>query len=202
MSLTLSSSSSADKEGQAQTKNKVSFDKSITIQEYPIILGDNPSCVGAPITIGWNVLRTTQRNFELFEYTHLIERSQREQQQRPRTKNSSTPNNTNNSAAGGCRRLSIPKRSQLLLEAGYTQEQIIQRVLEVEVIKKLRADSAKETKNSINQQLLVPVQGFGKFLSKNIKLLTIGSSGSGSGSGVNNKRPPLKTTSPVTARTA
>ena len=25
----------------------------LTITEYPIILGDNPSCNGAPITIGW-----------------------------------------------------------------------------------------------------------------------------------------------------
>ena len=25
----------------------------LTITEYPIILGDNPACHGAPITIGW-----------------------------------------------------------------------------------------------------------------------------------------------------
>ena len=25
----------------------------LTIKEYPIILGDHPSCTGAPITIGW-----------------------------------------------------------------------------------------------------------------------------------------------------
>ena len=139
------------------------------------------------------MLRITQRNFELFEYTNIIERSQRE-----RSRNNIS---THKNISGGCRRLSIPKRSQLLLDAGYTQDQIIQRVLEVDVIKKLRADSARETKNSINQQLLVPVQGFGKFLSKNIKLLTSGSGSSG-GSGVHNKSRPLKTIPPVTARSA
>ena len=37
--MSLSSSSSAYNEVQAQTKKGVTFDKSITIQEYPIILG-------------------------------------------------------------------------------------------------------------------------------------------------------------------
>jgi len=192
MALSLSSSSSAPQEAQAQAqaKNEVTFDQNITIQEYPIILGDNPSCAGAPITIGWKVLRTTHRNLHLFEYTNVIDRCQRE-----RTR--SMPIHIT-----GCRQLSIPKRSQLLLDAGYTQDQITQRVLEVDVIKKLRAESARETKNSINQQLLVPVQGFGKFLAKNIKLLTIGSIGGHGGVGVNNKLPPLKRTTTVTAPSA
>ncbi len=58
------------------------------------------------------------------------------------------------------RKLVIPvtKRSQMLLDAGYTQDQIIKRALQVAEIKNQREETIKESQ----------VQGFGKF-SKNFK---------------------------------
>merc|ERR1711935_563250 len=78
----------------------------LTIIEYPIILGDNPACTGCPITIGWDPIGKHTRNLELYEYTRTQSRLSR-------------------------RKLVIPvqKRSQMLLDAGYTQDQIIKRAL-------------------------------------------------------------------------
>ena len=75
------------------------------------------------------------RNLELYEYTRTSTRVSR-------------------------RKLVIPvqKRSQMLLDAGYTQKQIIKRALEVAEIKNEREETIK------SQQL----QGFGKF-SKNFR---------------------------------
>jgi hypothetical protein len=112
----------------------------ITVREYPIILGDHPSCTGVPITIGWDYGDTeTTRNFELYEY-HKSQRGV--------------------SSSKSKKRLFIPvqKRSQMLLEAGYTQEQIITRALEVAEIKRLRAETAMKAQNE--------QQGFGR-ISKN-----------------------------------
>ena len=78
---------------------------------------------------------TYTRNLELYEYARPQSRLSR-------------------------RKLVIPvqKRSQMLLDAGYTQEQIIQRALEVAEIKNQRTETLKSTQ----------LQGFGKF-SKNLK---------------------------------
>merc|ERR1712025_591251 len=75
------------------------------------------------------------RNPELYEYTRMQSRQSR-------------------------RKLVIPvqKRSQMLLDAGYTQEQIIRRALEMAEIKNQREETIK------SHQL----QGFGKF-SKNFR---------------------------------
>ena len=73
---------------------------------------------------------THTRNLELYEYTRSQGRTSR-------------------------RKLVIPvhKRSQMLLDAGYTQEQIIKRALEVAEIKNQREESLKDAQ----------VQGLGKF---------------------------------------
>jgi hypothetical protein len=149
----------------------------LTIQEYPIILGDNPACTGCPITIDWGKfdlglsrlfafarhsilwlsilqkiahavfafayfliftiepMRSHTRNLELYEYTRTSTRVHR-------------------------RKLLIPvqMRSQMLLDAGYTQEQIIRRALEVAEIKNQREETIKSYQ----------LQGFGKF-SKSFK---------------------------------
>merc|ERR1712157_153813 len=90
---------------------------------------------GCPITIDWEPIGTYTRNLELYEYTRTQSRQHR-------------------------RKLVIPvqKRSQILLNAGFTQEQIITRALEVADTKSQRAETIK------SHQL----QGFGKF-SKNFK---------------------------------
>ena len=106
----------------------------LTITEYPIIMGANPACNGCPITIGWEPMGTHTRNLELYEYTRSQTRQSR-------------------------RKLVIPvhKRSTMLLDAGYTQEQIIKRALEVAEIKNQREESMKDAQ----------VTGFGK-LSKGL----------------------------------
>jgi len=105
----------------------------------------------------------------------------------------------------------------MLLGAGYTQDEIDEHVLEVEVIKKLRADTAKEIKaikkevraadsakketkkNSFNSRQLqggrgVVVKGLRKFFSKKIaKFAIVGGGGGGFGFG-SNKTPPLSRT--------
>ena len=75
------------------------------------------------------------RNLELYEHTRTSTRASR-------------------------RKLVIPvqKRSQMLLDAGYTQKQIIKRALEVAEIKNEREETVKS----------LQLQGFGKF-SKNFK---------------------------------
>lgn len=107
----------------------------LTIAEYPIILGDNPSCTGAPITIGWQPMETYTRNLELYEYTRMQRRY-------------------------GRKKLVIPvqTRSQMLLDAGYTEEQIIKRALSVAAIKTQREESLNEPQQN----------GFNKF-SSNIR---------------------------------
>lgn len=109
-----------------------SLEKSVTfgdieIRDYPIILGDNPACTGCPISIDWKSTSQQTRNMELYEYT-------RAQQGRK---------------TGKGKKLVIPvqARSQMLLDAGYTQEQIIERALEVAEIKRLREESAKDSSN-------------------------------------------------------
>lgn len=119
----------------APTK-KVSFGD-VTITDYPIIMGDNPACTGVPITIDWEPMGTHTRNLELYEYT----RKQRRH---------------------GRKKLIIPvhQRSTMLLNAGYTQQQIIKRALEVAEIKNKREETIKAHQ--------LENRGFGKF-SKSFK---------------------------------
>ncbi|VEU35759.1 unnamed protein product [Pseudo-nitzschia multistriata] len=76
------------------------------------------------------------RNLELYEYTRMQRRH-------------------------GRKKLVIPvqKRSQMLLDAGYTEEQIIKRALEVAQIKTQRAETLNEPKQN----------GFDKFSSSLVK---------------------------------
>eukprot|EP00536_Pseudo-nitzschia_multiseries_P000956 jgi/Psemu1/234153/estExt_Genewise1.C_120031 len=93
----------------------------LTITEYPIILGDNPACAGAPITIGWKPITSYTCNLELYEYTRMKRRNSR-------------------------KKLVIPvqTRSQILLDAGYTQEQIIKVALQVSRIQSQREETLNE----------------------------------------------------------
>ncbi|MGK3737407.1 MAG: hypothetical protein ACI90V_004252 [Bacillariaceae sp.] len=123
----------------APSSKEVTFGD-LTIREYPIILGDQPYFTGFPITFGWFYANTeTTRNMELYEY-------HKSQRHVPSTKSK--------------KRLFIPvqKRSQMLLDAGYSQEQIIRGALEVAEIKRLRS----ETMMKFHKEQ----QGFGK-ISKN-----------------------------------
>jgi hypothetical protein len=93
----------------------------LTIREYPMELGDHPSCSsGAPVQLGWEPQAVSKRNLELYEYV----RGERRR---------------------GRRELAIPvqRRGQLLLQAGYSLEEIGNAAMEVQTIKKLRSDTLK-----------------------------------------------------------
>lgn len=93
----------------------------LTIREHPFELGDNPCCsCGAPLTIGWKPIRSEVRNLDLYEYTR-------------------------NDRRYGKRQLILPvrKRAQILLNAGYSIDEIANATMEVDTVKKMRADSLK-----------------------------------------------------------
>eukprot|EP00934_Nitzschia_sp_Nitz4_P002073 Nitzschia sp. Nitz4//scaffold12_size214221//188083//188523//NITZ4_001532-RA/size214221-processed-gene-0.129-mRNA-1//1//CDS//3329535116//2073//frame0 len=95
----------------------------ITIYEHPYILGDNPACAnGIPLTIEWEAQSETVRDLGLYEYMRGPRRH-------------------------GRRELAIPvqERSRMMLNDGYTLEDIANTVLEVEEIKRNRADSLRGT---------------------------------------------------------
>jgi hypothetical protein len=101
----------------SSSSKKVSFGN-LTITEYPMELGDNPSCgSGAPVTIGWEPQGSQIRNMELYEYTRFPRRS------------------------GKQLYLSVQNRARLLLKGGYTLQEIGRATHGVELARKLRADS-------------------------------------------------------------
>ena len=83
------------------------------------------------------MLATTTRNLEVYEYTR------HEEQQRRRRRSTTRRTNMKKKVAV----LSIAKRSQLLLAAGYTQDQIMKRALEMAELQHLRQASALEMKH-------------------------------------------------------
>lgn len=104
----------------SSSRKKVTFGN-LTIQEYPIQLGDNPACsAGAPIEIGWVPFSRSTRNLDLYEYMMQGSRSRRARKD-----------------------LVIPvhKRCGILLRAGYALEDIVGATLDVARAKKQRVES-------------------------------------------------------------
>ena len=173
----------------------------LTIREYPIILGDNPACTGVPITIDWDYYADTgtTRNLELYEYIKAKKRRRRNKANNTSNNSAAGINNKSNTKKDICLRIPVTKRSQMLLDAGYTQNEILQCALEVLEIQKQRAESRNDQQQ---QQQKIKRPGFGKSLSvKNFfnKLKIIGT-------GVllvpTATKPPTLKATPVTARTA
>lgn len=97
---------------------KVAF-STCTIQEYPIILGDNPACAsGVPITIGWKPVQTSTTEVELHDYIRANQRRH-----------------------GKALILSVPDRTQMVMEAGASMEEVADIVLQVDQIRKERAET-------------------------------------------------------------
>jgi hypothetical protein len=95
----------------------------LTIHEHALELGDNPACsCGAPLTIGWKAQNSSTRNLDLYEYMRGERRRGRKQLA-----------------------MNVTDRAQLLLRSGYDINEIAAATMEVDEIKKQRADSMKGT---------------------------------------------------------
>jgi hypothetical protein len=113
---------------------KVTFSE-LTIREYPLILGDNPSVSeGAPLSLGWKPQQSYTRNLDLYEYT----RGERKAKVQRRT---------------------VQDRAKILLCSGYDIEEIARTTLMVEEIKKMRADSLKSSGFGDRAKLLLETTG-------------------------------------------
>jgi hypothetical protein len=90
----------------------------VIITEYPMRLGDNPSCSnGAPVTIGWEPQGTQTRNLEMYEYTRRPRRTRKQLH------------------------MSVHRRGHLLINAGHSLEEIGNATMQVQLDRKHRADS-------------------------------------------------------------
>eukprot|EP00529_Nitzschia_sp_RCC80_P035665 CAMPEP_0113482596 /NCGR_PEP_ID=MMETSP0014_2-20120614/23001_1 /TAXON_ID=2857 /ORGANISM="Nitzschia sp." /LENGTH=176 /DNA_ID=CAMNT_0000376119 /DNA_START=127 /DNA_END=657 /DNA_ORIENTATION=- /assembly_acc=CAM_ASM_000159 len=115
-----SSSSSSNNNNQKQKKH-VDFE-SLTIREYPVILGDNPNVSsGAPLSLGWEYTEQPRRNIDMYEYTRKERRSRKH--------------------------LAIPVevRGQILLKMGYSIEELAMATMESDEIKRQRAESMRSS---------------------------------------------------------
>jgi hypothetical protein len=113
----------------------VSFSE-LTITEYPMELGDHPSCAhGAPVTIGWEPQGTQTRNLEMYEYTRKTRRTRKQ--------------------------LHIPvhTRGHLLLRAGYSLQEIGNATMQVQVDRKLRAESLSAHGNWNRVRMMLETTG-------------------------------------------
>jgi len=110
----------------------VLFDE-IRIYEFPMILGDHPAVSsGCPVTIGWKPMKESVVDIDFYEYC-------RSSQRKPATKKLL---------------ISVRRRANMLLSSGYSIEQIAGATLEVERVKKERADSLKSTGWTFTRDLL------------------------------------------------
>lgn len=86
--------------GTSKRSREVSF-HSLQIRYYPMILGDNPACsIGAPVQLGWDFVEEEKHDLDVFE----VER-------RPRRKLKHLV-------------LSYYRRKDILLQAGYQEEEM------------------------------------------------------------------------------
>ena len=99
---------------------------SVTILEFPQILGDHP-CVssGAPITLDWNCRRTRQMDVQTFEDSYR----------------SICPRRSRRELA-----LTGPERFERLLKAGYSLDDIAQATLEAQRVQTERTETAQSFK--------------------------------------------------------
>jgi hypothetical protein len=103
----------------AKSQTRVTFAKDITIIEFPMEIGDNPSVnSGAPVQIGWVPQATMRRNLDMYE--HFREGNRRHVRKLI---------------------LNVPQRLNILLRAGYPLEDIVAAALAADLIQKSRAEN-------------------------------------------------------------
>mmetsp|Transcript_24781 Transcript_24781/g.60878 ORF Transcript_24781/g.60878 Transcript_24781/m.60878 type:complete len:145 (-) Transcript_24781:178-612(-) len=90
-----------------------------TIQEYPVILGDNPACAnGVPITLGWEPVQSSTTEVELHDFMRAKQRRHGKELILP-----------------------VQDRTQMVMSAGATMEEVADIVLQVDQIRKERAET-------------------------------------------------------------
>lgn len=98
----------------------VGFDN-VTIFEFPMVLGDNPSCSnGAPVCLGRKAISSKTQSIDIYEFIRKGKRRSR-------------------------RRLilDVPTRAEILLSAGFEMYEIVDATLAVQAIRKSRVESLK-----------------------------------------------------------
>lgn len=108
--------------------------------EFPIVLGENPAVSsGAPIELGWKLVKVYTRELQLYEYLRSDLRTR------------------------GRKSLTIPvsDRTQLLLESGYSLEDIGAAIKRAEEVQRQRSDSMKDA-DTTGDRLLSLLETTGK----------------------------------------
>jgi hypothetical protein len=115
-------------------KKAVTFGDHIRITEFPLILGNNPACSsGAPVQLS---PRSSVNVVLLFDIYDSLRREQRERRSGGRTRHSTT-----RKYAPLVRRIPVATRGEILLQAGYSLDEIGMAVMEINHIQKLRRET-------------------------------------------------------------
>lgn len=140
-------------------RKEVSFG-SITIYEHSMILGDHPSAnsSGPPIQLSWKLQDKYEHyNFDLYEYMRSMELDRKQyddyffddhdQQQQPDQDPPQLQQRSSN-----CRILSGKRRKEILLSAGYKQDELDHVIKQMKYVKGQRAETRQEVKDEIEEE--------------------------------------------------
>jgi hypothetical protein len=120
---------------------RVAFANDITILEFPMMIGDNPSVSsGAPIQIGWVPQSTITRNLDMYE--HFREGSRLHKKKLI---------------------MKVPERLNILLRAGYTLEDIVAAGITADLIQKRRVENLLKKKQGWIPSLVKKSKNNGPF---------------------------------------
>jgi hypothetical protein len=101
----------------------VRFGDKLTIVEFPMTIGDNPSVsAGCPVALGRKPIRKDVRNLEFYEYCRQSERRTDKKQLK----------------------LPVEQRGHILLRAGYSIESIAEATLAADKVKEERLETLKK----------------------------------------------------------
>jgi hypothetical protein len=217
-----------EEESELYHNKKVTFGE-VTVTEFPIAVGSNPACSsGCPIEMAWipKEDNTTNVSIDLSMYEYLrtnksggggggssssssgssgqLQQQRRQQQQRRKKE----------------MLLSVTARARLLMQAGYSLDEIGNATMAVELIQKQRRETLQksgwaklgtllETTGKLPKGIMNMsgdiLSTTGGFLLSGVKLVTggtTGGSGSGSGSSTNNNNSKEDSQRTVPARSA
>ena len=168
--------SSSQQSQKPKNKNKqnreVSFG-SITIYEHAMVLGDHPSAnsSGPPIQLSWKMQDKYEHpNFELYDYMRSMEFDRKHYDDyflRQDYNNDQQQDQQLQGKSNNCRILSGKRRKEILLNAGYKQDELDHVVKQMRFIKGQRAETRQEIKEEIERDLSSNKEPrlFNKFLS-------------------------------------